>query len=90
MNTDKLQIFSCTFDIYVGDNYKRQTIKAPRFILEQDFLGYVEEAANTAIPIKIKMSRINTVWNHFEQRYMNQEQSIIFANNAYMNIHNQL
>lgn len=90
MNADKLQVYSCTFEIYIGDNCKRQTIKAPRFILEQDFLAYVQKASNTPIPIKVKMSRINTIWNSFEQRYVDQEHSIVFANNAYMNIHNQL
>lgn len=90
MNTDKLQIFTCTFEIYVGENYQRKTLEAPRFMLEQNFLSYVEDAINTSIPVKVKMSRINTIWNQFEQRYINHEHSIVFANNAYMNIHKEL
>lgn len=84
---NKMNIFRVVFDIEIDGKTQRQIIEAPQFMIEQQFLSYVEQAANATLnPVKIKMSRSVPIWNQIENRWVNQENSVIFTNSAYKNL----
>lgn len=84
---NKMNIFRVVFDIEIDGKTQRQIIEAPQFMIEQQFLSYVEQAANATLnPVKIKMSRSVPIWNQMENRWVNQENSVIFTNSAYKNL----
>ena len=84
---NKMNVFRVLFEIEIDGKTQRQTIEAPQFMIEQQFLLYVEQAANATLnPVKIKMSRSVPVWNQIEKKMVNQEHSIIFTNFAYKNL----
>ena len=78
-------MFVCTFEIENGQQIQKQTIQAPRIMLEQQFLSYVQQAANTSHPVRIKMSRKAPVYDNFNDKWIDRENSIEFMNKAYEN-----
>lgn len=84
---NKMNIFRVVFEIEIDGKTQSQIIEAPQFMIEQQFLSYVEQAANATLnPVKIKMSRSVPIWNQIENRWVNQENSVIFTNSAYKNL----
>ena len=84
---NKMNVFRVLFEIEIDGKTQRQTIKAPQFMIEQQFLSYVEQAANATLnPVKIKMIRSVPVWNQLDNKIVNQENSITFTNFAYKNL----
>lgn len=79
----QMEVFACTFEIEVDKKIQRQTMEAPRIMIEQQFVSLVEQAANSTKPVKVKMSRKVPVWNQFENRWNDIEHCAIFANYAY-------
>lgn len=82
----QIEIFECTFDIEIDGTTKKNRIQAPRIAIEQQFLSLVQQAANSSQAIKIKMSRIVPVYDNFDKKWINRENSVTFANNAYIKI----
>lgn len=76
-------MFVCTFEIENGQQTQDQTIQAPRIMLEQQFLSYVQQAANASHPARIKMSRKVPVYDSFCNKWIERENSIEFMNKAY-------
>ena len=79
-------MFSCTFEITVGDKTQSQTMEAPRIMLEQNFEQLVGQAAQDTRPIKVKMKRMQRVYNNFDEEWVEREFSVAFANNKYIEI----
>lgn len=84
---EKMEIFLCTFEIVVGENTQWRTLEAPRIMLEREFMSLVNEAANSTLPIKVKMSRKFPLWNQFDNQWVEQENSITFMNHTYTDAH---
>ena len=76
-------LYDVIFEITEGNNIRKQQMQAPRIIIEQQFLQFMQQAANVQIPVKIKLSRTEQIYNNFDQKFINQENSITFMNNAY-------
>lgn len=84
MNFHKqLKTFLCTLTIYTGDKVQKQTIEAPRIMLEHKFLSLVEQASNTTTPIKVVMSRKIPIYDNFDEKWIEREAVVEFANNAW-------
>ena len=79
-----MEIFECTFDIEIENKTQHNVIQAPRAALEQQFINLVEQASQSNKPIKIKMSRKIPVYDNFEDVWIKRENSVAFANNAYI------
>lgn len=86
INFDSItEVFDCTLEIFQGNRVEKQRMKAPRFVIEQQFASLVEQAINTNTSIKLRLSRIQPVWSQFEQRWIDREIDIVFMNNAWVN-----
>ena len=49
-----------------------------------DVIFEITEGANVQIPIKIKLSRTEQIYDSFDQKFIDQENSITFMNNAFL------
>jgi hypothetical protein len=76
-------LYDVIFEITEGDNVRKQQMQAPRIIIEQQFLQLMQQAANVQIPVKIKLSRAEQIYDNFDQKFIEQENSITFMNNVY-------
>lgn len=81
---EQMEVFECTFDIEVEDRNQRQTVQAPRAALVQQFLSLAQQAAQSDKPIKVKMSRKVHIYDNFDKKWIERENSVAFANNAYI------
>lgn len=77
--------YRCTYEITYGNHKQREIFEAPRFMLEQRFLQYVQEASAEQAPVKIKMSREEQIWSQYDGKMLSREYSITFRNNSYEN-----
>ena len=84
----QIEMFACVFEIEANGNIRRQRIEAPRMIIEQQFMSLVQQAANNTTPIRVKMSRMESVWNQFDNVWVDVENSIEFTNIAWESISN--
>lgn len=83
---EQMEVFECTFDIEVEDRIQHQTVQAPRAALEQQFLGLAQQAAQSNKPVKVKMSRKVPIYDNFDKKWIEQENFVAFANNAYIKV----
>lgn len=82
-------LYDVIFEITEGDNVRKQQMQAPRIIIEQQFLQLMQQAANVQIPVKIKLSRTEQIYNNFDQKFIEQENNITFMNNTYIQLKGQ-
>ena len=82
-------LYDVIFEITEGDNVRKQQMQAPRIIIEQQFLQLMQQAANVQIPVKIKLSRTEQVFDSFDQQFVDRENSITFMNNTYIQLKGQ-
>lgn len=78
------ELFDVDFEITEGDNVRNQHLQAPRMLIEQQFLQLMQQAANLQIPVKIKMSRTEQIYDVFDRKFVDRENSVAFMNNAYL------
>ena len=87
------QMFDDLYDVILeiteGNNIRKQQMQAPRIIIEQQFLQLMQQAANVQIPVKIKLKRIEQVYDNFDQKFVDRENSITFMNNTYIQLKGQ-
>ena len=80
---DMFEIYDVMFEIYIEDKLvKQQTMQAPKELLIANFMQTVNQIAKDAKPIKIKMSRPETIWDKFENKQRVVTNEVIFCNNA--------
>ena len=82
-------LYDVIFEITEGDNVRKQQMQAPRIIIEQQFLQLMQQTANVQIPVKIKLSRTEQIYDNFDQKFIEQENSITFMNNTYIQLKGQ-
>lgn len=83
---EQMEVFECTFDIEVEDRIQHQTVQAPRVALGQQFLGLAQQAAKSNKPMRVKMSRQIPIYDNFDKKWIVRENSVAFANNAYIKV----
>ena len=82
-------LYDVIFEITEGDNVRKQQMQAPRIIIEQQFLQLMQQAANVQIPVKIKLSRTEQIYDNFDQKFIEQENNITCMNNTYIQLKGQ-
>lgn len=82
---EDLEPFVCTFEIKNGQRIQKQTIQAPKIMLMNQFMSYVQQATRSNDPIRIKMSRTIQIYDNFNQKWIERENSVQFINKAYEN-----
>lgn len=78
------EIFAVNFEITEGENTTTQYVEAPQMMIETQFIQLMQQATRIATPIKIKLSRPEQIYDVFEQKMIERENSIVFKNNAYI------
>lgn len=84
---ERMAVYTCTLDVEIDGKLSSQVMQAPRIILEQQFMGIINQAIRSKQPILVRMSRKEPYYNQFENTYKEQEYSIEFANNPYIAAH---
>lgn len=79
-----MEIYTCTLEVEQNGNVQRQTIEAPRIMLEQQFINLMQQASKVNNPIKIKMSRKVPTYNNYADEWVDLEHYILFENDAYI------
>ena len=79
----EMEMFVCSIEIENGQRKTTQTINAPRFVLQQQFVSLVQEASQLTTPVRIKMSRKVPIYDNFDNKWIEREASIVFENKSY-------
>ena len=79
------EIFDCTLVIENGNQKQCSQMQAPRIMIEREFMSLIQQAANVNSPIKITLSRKIPIWNQYDNKWVERENSIVFTNNAWKN-----
>jgi len=82
--TGQFEIFECTIEIDVAGNIHRNTVQAPRILIQQDFLRLVQQAVNDNKPVKVKLSRMVECENDWTGEVKLREASVAFMNRSYV------
>lgn len=83
-NFTNMSIEDYVLEIKTGNNIQRQRLQAPPEIAETQFKALCQEVFNANQPIRVKISRIEQVWNQFKNEYKPLEVSAQIANKHYM------
>lgn len=77
------ETYEVTFEIYIEDKLvNKQAMQAPKEMLMANFIQTVNQIARDNRPMKIRMSRIETIWDEFENKQKALENEVIFGNSA--------
>lgn len=77
------ETYEVTFEIYIEDKLaNKQTMQAPRAMIEASFMQTVNQIVRDKRPIKIRMSRPEIIWDNFENKQKVLTNEIILGNNA--------
>lgn len=87
---EQMKTFTCEFEIKVGDNIQHQTMEAPRIMLEQQFEQLMSSAAQDTKPIRVKMARKQPIYDNFDDKWIDRELSVAFANNKYIEVYGDI
>ena len=82
-----MDVFVVVFEIEMNDKIQRQTMQAPRIMLEQQFVSLVQQAYESRVPVRVKMSMAVPIWIQFENRWVDREHSVEFVNQAWQDSH---
>ncbi len=85
----QMDIFVCSFEINANGVIHRQTVQAPRVVLEQQFMSLMEQAYHDPNPVMVKMSRPIDIWDPFDKKMIRRENSIVVKNSAYVDMESQ-
>lgn len=81
---NQMDIFVCSFEINADGVIQRQTVQAPRMMIEHQFISLMNQAYRNAKPVMVKLSRVIDVWDSFDQKTIQRESSIVVKNSAYL------
>ena len=80
---DMFETYEVFFEVYIENNLtNRQQMQAPKEMLIANFLQTVKQIQADKWPIKIKMIRLETIWDNFEQKQKTLNNEIEFSNPA--------
>lgn len=77
------ETFEVELEIYIADKLvQKQTMQAPKEILIANFMQLAQQIRNDSRPMKIKISRPETIWDNFENKEKVLNQEVIASNDA--------
>ena len=80
---DMFETYEVNVETYIEDKMiNKQTIQAPKEIIMVQFAQLYEQVKQDKRPIKIKMTRPETIWDNFENKQKVITNEIAFSNNA--------
>ena len=80
---DMFELFDVEFETYIEDKLvSKQQLKAPKEMLQMNFLQVMKQAANDRRPIKVRMIVPNVIWDNFDNKEIVLNNEISFSNNA--------
>lgn len=82
-----MEVFVVAFEVEMNNKIQRQTMQAPRIMLEQQFVSLVQQAYESRVPVRVKMSMDVPIWIQFENKWVNREHSVEFTNQAWQDSH---
>lgn len=75
--------YKVTFEIYEKNKLiNKQTMQAPQEMLMINFIQTVNQIARDGRPLKVSMTRPETIWDRFENKEKILENEVSFSNNA--------
>lgn len=77
--------FEVTLEIENQGNVETYVNDAPQMIIQSQFIGLVQQAAQVDVPYRIKLSRIVQIYDEFNHTTKDIEHYLEFKNNAYLN-----
>ena len=83
INMNMFETFEVELEIYIADKLvQKQTMQAPKEIIIANFMQLAQQIRNDSRPMKIRITRPETIWDNFEnkERVLNQE--VIASNDA--------
>lgn len=84
-----IETYDCTIEVLVNENLQRNTIRAPREIIEHQFFSLVNQAAKSPTPVRVGLYRTERIFSEFEDKHVERLLSIIFANNLWVSSHEE-
>lgn len=81
-----MEVFAVTFEVEMNNKIQKQTMQAPRIMLEQQFVSLVQQAYESRVPVRVKMSMTVPIWIQFENRWVDREHSVEFTNQAWQDL----
>ena len=80
---DMFELFDVEFETYIEDKMvSKQQLRAPKEMLQMNFLQVMKQAANDRRPIKVRMIVPNVIWDDFDNKEIVLNNEISFSNNA--------
>lgn len=80
---DMFESYEVNIETYIEDKMiNKQTIQAPKQIIMMQFAQLYEQVKQDKRPIKIRMTRPETIWDNFENKQRIITNEVAFSNNA--------
>lgn len=85
-----IETYDCIIEVLANENLQRNTIRAPREIIEHQFFSLVNQAAKSPTPVRVGLYRTERIFSEFEDnKHVERLLSIIFANNLWVSSHEE-
>ena len=75
-----LDVFDVLFEITQNGKCNGQRMRAPRFVIEQEFISFVHYAASQKDRTTVKMSREEQIYDNFTNQWKRLLYSILYDN----------
>ena len=80
----QFEIFECTIEVEASGNIYRNIVQAPRALIVQDFLQFVQQAINDSKSVRVKLSMMVECFNEWTGEVKMREASVKFMNKRYV------
>lgn len=81
---EQFGIFQCMFELTIDDKIQVKEMQVPRMMAEQEFKRIMREAMHDTKPVKIRLTVKKKLYDEIEREWIERDNSITFANNAYI------
>lgn len=85
-----METFAVVFDIVTPNGCQRQTIQAPRMMIEAQVYALFEQAARITTPMRVRMTRPVDIYIPADKSWVTREYYVEFANNAYIDTYGEI
>jgi hypothetical protein len=80
---DVFETYEVDIETYIENRLvNKQRMQAPKEIIELNFVQLMNQVANDKRPLKVRMTRPETIWDNFENKQKVITNEIAFSNNA--------
>lgn len=86
---EQMEIYASVFVIDVDGQVQKKNMQAPRLMIEQEFISLVQQATQIDTPVKITMVVSVSIFNQFDNKWVEREHSVMFKNNPYLSKNEQ-